>query len=286
MKKHASTIILIVIFFVGLSVLLYPSISNYIYQIHATHAVANYDQKLNTLKPADYTRYLSAAKAYNDSLLRHGAVFRDGEPVDKTYSSLLNLTGDGMMGYITIKKLGVQLPIYHGTSEAVLQSGAGHLEGSSLPVGGPGTHTIITGHRGLPSAKLFTDLDQMEVGDTFVITVLNQTLTYQVDKISIVLPQDVSKLAIVPGKDYATLITCTPYAVNTHRLLVRGVRTKNALELRVTADAMQIDPTIVAPIVAAPMLLVLLILLLTGSSRRRRRASHQTEFGKDGDKGR
>ena len=269
-KGRASTIALLVIFLAGLSVLLYPSVSNYYNQFHASRAVANYDQKLGKMSKQDFAKYMKAAKNYNAVLARHALAFKNGNPVDSAYKSVLNVTGDGMMGYISIKKLGVLLPIYHGTSMDVLATGAGHLEGSSLPVGGASTHAVITGHRGLPSAKLFTDLDRLQPGDTFTITTLNETLTYEVDKISIVLPADVSKIDITPGKDYVTLVTCTPYGINTHRMLVRGTRIPNELEAAVPADAMQIDPTIVAPIVAAPMLLVLLILLLTSAYRRRK----------------
>lgn len=268
-KKHLSTIVLILVFFVGLSVLLYPTVSNYINSFHQSRSVAVYETDLAGLSEADYSDYLTRAQAYNQSLLAGKAHFISGAPVAEAYKSLLDVTGDGMIGYITIKKLGVQLPIFHGTAESVLAAGAGHLEGSSLPIGGAGTHTVITGHRGLPSAKLFTDLDKMEPGDTFTLNVLNQVLIYEVDQISIVEPEDESRLTVDPDKDYVTLITCTPYGINTHRLLVRGFRTQGAVEIRVAADAVQVDPVLVAPAVAAPMLLVLLVLLLTGSPGRK-----------------
>ncbi len=282
MKKHRATVILIAVFFVGLSVLLYPTVSNYVNSFRQSRAIAAYEENLSALTKGDYTAYFRAARAYNEGLLGGGAAFHSGAPQDGTYASLLRVTGDGEMGYVTIQKLGVQLPLYHGTAEANLAVGAGHLEGSSLPIGGVGTHAVITGHRGLPSAKLFTNLDKLDIGDTFTVTVLSQTLTYEVDKISIVLPDDVSLLKIDPDKDYVTLLTCTPYAINTHRLLVRGVRTDAAAVVRVAADAVQIDPVIVAPVVAAPILLILLVLLLTGTpgkGRGRRRGS----AGKEGE---
>ena len=188
------------------------------------------------------------------------------------YESLLNVSGSGIIGYIEIPLIGCSLPIYHGTDEAVLQIAVGHIEGTSLPTGGPGTHSVLSGHRGLPSAKLFTDLDKLTVGDNFILRILDETLTYEVDQILIVLPYEMDALEIDPEMDYCTLVTCTPYGINSHRLLVRGHRVENQEEaktVRVTADAMQIEPVIVAPLVAAPMLLILLIILLITTRRRR-----------------
>ena len=181
------------------------------------------------------------------------------------YESLLNVSGNGIIGYIEIPSINCSLPIYHGTDEAILQIAVGHIEGTSLPVGGSGTHCVLSGHRGLPSARLFTDLDKMVIGDTFLMRVLDETLTYEVDQIRIVLPYELDALEIEEGKDYCTLVTCTPYGVNSHRLLVRGHRIENQEEaqaIRITADAMQIEPLLVAPIVAIPMLLILLVILL------------------------
>lgn len=276
-KKKWSTILLLVIFLIGLGVLSYPTVSNYINQFSATHAIASYDKALNTMTKDEYDTILESAQSYNHT--SGVGKFLNGEPVDANYLSQLNVTGDGMMGYIEIKKLGVSLPIYHGTSERILQHSAGHLEGSSLPIGGEGAHAVITGHRGLPTAKLFTDLDRLELGDTFTIVVMNEVLTYEVDQISIVEPEDVSKLTIVPGEDHVTLVTCTPYAVNTHRLLVRGVRTKGASVLRVPADAVQVDPMLVAPIVAAPILLILLGWLLFSSGKRKKSDQNNQKGG-------
>ena len=270
MKKNKSTIILILVFFVGLSVMLYPTISDYINQLHQTRAVANYAADVDKLSDADYTAYFETADAFNAQIAADpdALYFPDRFP---SYESTLDVTGTGIMGYITIEKIGVELPIYHGTSDAVLQVAAGHLEGTSLPVGGASTHGVISAHRGLPSAKLFTNLDQLEEGDTFTITVLDRTLTYEVDNISIVLPTETDSLKVVDGKDYITLMTCTPYGINTHRLLVRGRRitTPDKLKhIRVTSDAIKIEPILTAPIMALPLLLVLLFWLLFAPSKR------------------
>lgn len=270
MKKNKSTIILILVFFVGLSVMLYPTISDYVNQLHQTRAVANYAADVDKLSDADYTAYFEAADAFNAQIAADpdALYFPDRFP---SYESTLDVTGTGIMGYITIEKIGVELPIYHGTSDAVLQVAAGHLEGTSLPVGGASTHAVISAHRGLPSAKLFTNLDQLEVGDTFTITVLDRTFTYEVDNISIILPTETDSLKVSEGKDYITLMTCTPYGINTHRLLVRGRRitTPDKLKhIRVTSDAIKIEPILTAPIMALPLLLVLLFWLLFAPSKR------------------
>lgn len=275
-KLSLSTIVLVVIFLLGIAILLYPTVSNYINGINATRAISNYDDTVSQLTEAQKEQMLADADAYNASLVGKGADYITGAPQDDTYKSLLNVTDDGVMGYVTIKKLDVKLPIYHGTDDAVLASGAGHLEGSSLPVGGVGTHSVITGHRGLPAAKLFTDLDQLEEGDTFTVTVLGRTLTYQVDQVKIVLPDETDDLAIDPDQDYCTLLTCTPYAVNTHRLLVRGVRVDNPTDANVPADAKRIDPLAVAPLIAVPILVVLLIVLLRGRSHKASAAALQS----------
>ena len=270
MKKNNSTNILILVFFVGLSVMLYPTISDYVNQLHQTRAVANYAADVDKLSDADYTAYFEAADAFNAQIAADpdALYFPDRFP---SYESTLDVTGTGIMGYITIEKIGVELPIYHGTSDAVLQVAAGHLEGTSLPVGAASTHAVISAHRGLPSAKLFTNLDQLEVGDTFTITVLDRTLTYEVDNISIVLPTETDSLKVSEGKDYITLMTCTPYGINTHRLLVRGRRitTPDKLKhIRVTSDAIKIEPILTAPIMALPLLLVLLFWLLFAPRKR------------------
>lgn len=273
MKKNRSTIILILIFLVGLSVMLYPTVSDYINQKNQSRAVASYSEEVENLSDVDYQAYFNAADDYNRRLAETPDAFYRPEEVSG-YTDTLDVSGTGIMGYITIPKIGVELPIYHGTSDGVLQVAAGHLEGSSLPVGGAGTHAVISAHRGLPSAKLFTNLDELEVGDTFTITVLDRVLTYEVDQISIVLPTETDLLQPVEGKDYVTLMTCTPYGINTHRLLVRGKRIENAenqKHIRVTADALRIEPIIVAPALAVPMLLVMLVVMLAVPHLRKRK---------------
>ena len=272
MKKNRSTIILILIFLVGLSVMLYPTVSDYVNQRHQSRALASYDETVNEMSDADYTAYFEAADAYNQRLAATPNSFFTPEQVSG-YDETLDVSGTGIMGYTTIPKISVELPIYHGTDEGVLQVAAGHLEGSSLPVGGAGTHAVISAHRGLPSAKLFTNLDELEVGDRFTITVLNRVLTYEVDQISIVLPTEIDQLLPTEGMDYVTLMTCTPYGINTHRLLVRGKRvetTESQKHIRVAADAFRIEPIIVAPILAIPMLLAALVGVLVAPHLRKR----------------
>ena len=279
MKKNRSTIILILIFLVGLSVMLYPTVSDYVNQRHQSRALASYDETVNEMSDADYTAYFEAADAYNQRLAATPNSFFTPEQVSG-YDETLDVSGTGIMGYITIPRIGVELPVYHGTSDGVLQVAAGHLEGSSLPVGGAGTHAVISAHRGLPSAKLFTNLDELEVGDTFTITVLDRVLTYEVDLISIVLPTETDLLQPVAGQDLVTLMTCTPYGINTHRLLVRGRRVETPDQykhLRVTAEALKIEPIIVAPIMALPMLLILLIGMLISTRKPKKTRGEEHE---------
>ena len=272
MRKNLSTIILILIFLVGLSVMLYPSVSDAVNRKHQSRAVASYAEEVEQLSDADYQTYFDAADAYNRQLNTTPNAFYKPDLVSG-YAQTLDISGTGIMGYITIPKISVELPIYHGTDEGVLQVAAGHLEGSSLPVGGAGTHAVISAHRGLPSAKLFTNLDELEVGDRFTITVLNRVLTYEVDRISIVLPTEIDQLLPTEGMDYVTLMTCTPYGINTHRLLVRGKRvetTESQKHIRVAADAFRLEPIIVAPILAIPMLLAALVGVLVAPHLRKR----------------
>ena len=272
MRKNLSTIILILIFLVGLSVMLYPSVSDAVNRKHQSRAVADYAEKVEQLSDADYQTYFDAADAYNRQLNTTPNSFYKPDLVSG-YAQTLDISGTGIMGYITIPKISVKLPIYHGTDEGVLQVAAGHLEGSSLPVGGAGTHAVISAHRGLPSAKLFTNLDELEVGDRFTITVLNRVLTYEVDQISIVLPTEIDQLLPTEGMDYVTLMTCTPYGINTHRPLVRGKRvetTESQKHIRVAADVFRIEPIIVAPILAIPMLLAALAGVLAAPHLRKR----------------
>lgn len=272
MKKHLSTILLIVIFLIGLSLLLYPSVSNYWNSLHQSRAISNYADTVAKADSNVYDTLFEAARTYNQKLAAKENVYQISESELAEYHSLLDITGTGMMGYVEIPSIAVSLPVYHGTSESVLQVAAGHLEWSSLPVGGAGTHCVLSGHRGLPSAKLFTNLDQLEVGDLFLLQVLNQTLTYEIDQILIVEPEDTAALTVVPGQDYCTLFTCTPYGINTHRLLLRGHRVENlpdAKQVRVTADAIRIEPLLVTPMIAAPILLALLILLMVRTRKRK-----------------
>ena len=272
MKKHLSTILLVAAFLIGLSLLLYPSVSDYWNALHQSRAIAQYAGAVAEIGQEDYDQLWDAAWEFNQSILDRPNVYVLGEEERAVYEELLNVSENGIMGYIEIPSIKCSLPIYHGTDEAVLQIAVGHIEWTSLPVGGQGTHCVLSGHRGLPSAKLFTDLDQLAEGDTFILRILDETLTYEVDQIRTVEPYELDDLGIEEGKDYCTLVTCTPYGINTHRLLVRGRRVDNQPEartVRVTADAMQIEPVLVAPLVAVPMLFVLLILLLVKTRRKK-----------------
>ena len=272
MRKHLSTILLVFILLIGLSLLLYPSVSDYWNSFHQTRAIATYAENVAKLDNNQYDHLWEEARAYNEALPFRSNPYYLSEEQKAQYESLLDVSGLGVMGYIEIPEIDVSLPIYHGTEESVLQIAVGHLEWSSLPVGGMSTHCVLSGHRGMPSAKLFTNLDKLREGDTFLLRVLDEVLTYEVDQILIVEPQEIDALKIVEGKDYCTLVTCTPYGINTHRLLVRGHRIDNieqAKTIRVTADAIQIEPMLVAPIVAIPMLLILLILLLLPRRRKK-----------------
>ncbi|MGM9650510.1 MAG: class C sortase [Faecousia sp.] len=279
-KGNFITLLLVLVLLAGLSLLLYPSVSNYWNSFHQTRAIATYSEDVANLDQEKYDEIWKAAQEYNAALAEQGTIFSLNDAQRARYESLLDVTGLGIMGYIEIPSIGCTLPIYHGTEESVLQIAVGHLEWSSLPVGGTGSHCVLSGHRGLPSAKLFTDLDKLTEGDVFVLRVLDEVLTYEVDQILIVEPKQTDQLEIVSGKDYCTLVTCTPYGINTHRLLVRGHRVDNieqANTVRVTADAVQIEPMLVAPIVAIPMLLVLLILLLLPKRKKRKHGGEADE---------
>ena len=265
MRKNLSTIILILVFLTGLSLLLYPSVSDYWNSFHQSRAITTYAESVAELDNERYGRMWADAQAYNQGILRRSNPYGLSLEEETQYEQLLDVGGNGIMGYIEIPSIKCSLPIYHGVDEAALQIAVGHIQWTSLPVGGESTHCVISGHRGLPSAKLFTNLDKLAAGDMFMLRVLDEVLTYEVDQISIVEPQEVCALRIEEGKDYCTLVTCTPYGVNTHRLLVRGHRIENLSDsgaVRVTADAIQIDPVLVAPMVAAPILLTLLVWLL------------------------
>ena len=275
MKKknnNWTTVFLVLLLLAGVSLLLYPSLSDYWNSMHQTRAIASYAETVSQLDTAQYDEMWKAAQDYNRSLAQRETAFALTDEQKAAYESLLDVSGLGVMGYIEIPEIDCSLPIYHGTEESVLQVAVGHLEWSSLPVGGEGTHCVLSGHRGLPSAKLFTNLDKLAVGDTFLLRVLDEVLTYEVDQILIVEPEQVDALGIVPGEDYCTLVTCTPYGINTHRLLVRGHRVENtpeAARMHVTADATQFDPLLVAPVLAIPVLLLLLMILLVPKRRRK-----------------
>ena len=264
-KGNFINLILVLILLVGLSLLLYPTVSDYWNSFHQTRAIASYAEDVSLLDSDAYDKLWEDARRYNESLRSRSNSYLLSEEQQAEYESLLNVSGLGVMGYIEIPSIDCSLPIYHGTNESVLQIAVGHLEWSSLPVGGESTHCVLSGHRGLPSAKLFTNLDKLVVGDLFMLRILDEVLTYEVDQILIVEPQETAPLLIEEGKDYCTLVTCTPYGINTHRLLVRGHRVDNVAEAKVvhiTADAVQIEPLVVAPILAIPILLLLLLLVM------------------------
>lgn len=271
MKNKLINIFLILALVAGLSLLLYPTVSDYWNSLHASQAVASYDQAVKSMDEGKYDELLQRAGQYNRDLFLRGTRFALTDEEREDYNSQLDIDGSGVMGYIEIPTIKISLPIYHGTSDDVLQVAVGHLEWSSLPVGGESTHCVLSGHRGLPSAKLFTNLDQLAEGDLFVIRTLDEVLTYEVDRILIVLPSELQALAAEEGKDLCTLVTCTPYGVNSHRMLVRGHRVDNQSEaVRLTADAIRIDPLLVAPIAAIPLLLALLLLLAAAPKKKSR----------------
>ena len=265
MRRKLSTILFVIVFLAGLSLLLYPTVSDYWNSFHQSRAIASYVDAVDNTDEQKLEEMRQAAEAYNEKLLSKQDRYDMSDSDRAEYESLLDVSGTGVMGYVEIPSINVSLPIYHGTDNTILQIGVGHIEGTSLPVGGASTHCAVSGHRGLTSSKLFTDIDQMAEGDTFKLYVLGETLTYEVDQIRTVLPDELDDLAIEEGKEYCTLVTCTPYGINSHRLLVRGHRVENqasASTIRVTADAMQIEPLLIAPLVAVPMLLVLLVMVL------------------------
>ncbi len=270
-----STIVLVVILLAGVGILLYPSVSDWWNSMHATRAIAGYVTAVEDLSGQEREAIVEAASMYN-TRLQNGVDFVLSEEELEEYNSLLDITGTGIMGYVQISAIGVNLPIYHSVDEAVLQIAVGHIPGSSLPVGGERTHAILSGHRGLPSAKLFSDLDQIVEGDIFTVNILDQTITYMVDQIRIVLPEETDDLAIQPGRDYCTLVTCTPYGVNSHRMLVRGKRIENiAGEVVVVAEAVRIPTYVVIPAVGIPLLFFTLTIALIVSSVKGRRMSNK-----------
>lgn len=271
LKKHLLTVLMIAGLSVGIGLLLYPSVANYWNTFHQTRAIMAYNDVVSQMSAEDYKIILDEAKAYNDRLGEAGIQWMMTDQQKKEYNRMLKIDGTDVMGYVSIPKIHVRLPIYHGTEEAVLQTSIGHLEQTSLPVGGENSHCSVSGHRGLPSARLFTDLDKVKEGDIWTMNVLNETFTYEVDQIRIVEPEDLSNLNIAKKKDLCTLITCTPYGVNTHRLLVRGHRIPNVDgDANLTADAIQIEPMYIAPFLAIPILLALIAIMILTTRRAKK----------------
>lgn len=270
-RKNWSTLVLALVFLAGVGLLVYPTFSDYWNSLHQSRAITTYVENMANIDNEHYDELWAEATAFNEKLGEDGINWLLSEEEKEEYNEYLKIDESGIMAYIDIPVINCSLPIYHGTEESVLQTAVGHIEGSSLPVGGESSHCVLSGHRGLPSARLFTDLDKLVEGDTFLIHTLDATLTYEVDQIRIVEPTDLSDLQIEEGKDYCTLVTCTPYGINTHRLLVRGHRIANAeevVEVRVSADATQVDSVLVAPFLAAPMLLLMIVWVFVSSKRR------------------
>lgn len=286
-KSALSTILLVVLLLAGLALLLYPGFSNYWNSKHATRAIARYSEAVSRMENNDYEQMWTEAVEYNRQLNRRNNPFTLDDELKARYDELLNVGGSGVMGYVEIENLNVLLPLYHGTSDGVLQVAVGHVDWSSLPVGGESTHCVISGHRGMPGARLFTDLDALRERDTFTLNILDQVLTYEIDQIRIVLPNETDSLAVEEGRDYCTLVTCTPYGINTHRLLVRGhrIETRSVSNVHVVSEAIIVEPLVVAPIVALPLLLIMLIVLLAFPAgrkelkreKRERRARREAE---------
>ena len=285
-KSHrVSNLILVLILLIGIGIAGYPAFSEYWNSMHQSRAIMGYAERVAELSNEEYKDVWDAALEYNRRLSQDPNQWDMSEEETDDYERQLNVDGTGNMGFVSIPKIDVNLPVYHGTSDAVLQTSIGHIDGTSLPAGSVhpnmeefdevefGSHSVLSGHRGLPSAKLFSELDAMEVGDVFYLTILDQTLTYQVDDVSVILPEESSSLVIFPGKDYCTLMTCTPYGINTHRLLVRGIRVENdkeLLDVRVTADALKIEPLYVVPFIAGPVLFLMILWVIIFSGRKSR----------------
>lgn len=280
-SNRITAIALFFIFLLGLSLLLYPMFSDYINKMHQTSLSGGYLENVSQIKMEDYTAYFEAAEEFNDRLAKRSNAYTLPDEMQEQYDELLRISETDVMAIVDIPFLGVSLPVYHGTSDDVLHHSVGHLEWSSLPVGGESTHCVLCGHRGLPSSKLFTDLDKLTVGDVFTVTVLDRVLTYEVDQIRIVEPSDVECLVIEEGKDYCTLQTCTPYGINTHRLLVRGHRIENikaARTARITSEGIEIEPLIVAPVLAAPLLVILFLIVLFEPDGKSKKSKNQEDM--------
>ena len=268
--RSLSSLLMLIALVIGTVLLVYPSASDYWNSFHQSQSIMGYAEQVAQMSAAEYARFISEAEAYNAELAKSGNEWHMSEAQKMAYESRLTFSSTGVMGYIDIPKISVKLPIYHGTSESVLQTSIGHLAETSLPVGGKGSHCVLSGHRGLPSSKLFSDLDKMTQGDTFTLSVLNETYTYQVDQIRVVEPTDLRELTIRPDMDLCTLVTCTPYGINSHRLLVRGHRVKNANgDARVVADAFQVRPIYVAPFIMLFIIAGLMVKFVLIPGKRR-----------------
>lgn len=279
LRRNGATLVLTAILIIGIGLLLYPSVSNWWNQKNQSQVVMQYASTVSTMTEEQYSRMLDEADAYNQKLAETGELWSMTAEEQSEYDSVLDVDGHGVMGYISIPKINVKLPIYHGTDDSVLQTSIGHLAGTSLPVGGENTHTVLSGHRGLPSARLFTDLDRLTEGDTFTITVLDKTLTYEVDQIRIVDPTDLSDLQIEEGRDLCTLVTCTPYGINTQRLLVRGHRVPNVNgDAQIIAEAMQIRPSYIAALAIFIALLVLIAYTFLHTHRKKKAADFERSY--------
>lgn len=282
-KKNLITIILFGIIFVGAALIAYPSFSDWWNSFHQSRAIISYSEAISNMKAEEHDAIIAAAESYNRENADHGITWKMTEEEKARYEKELSVDDTGIMGYIDIPKINISLPVYHGVEENVLQKAVGHISETSLPVGGGGTHCVLSGHRGLPSARLFTDIDKLVEGDTWTITVLNRTLTYEVDQIRIVEPTDMSFFQKEPDADYCTLVTCTPYGINTHRLLVRGHRVANAQgEANIIADAIMIDSNYTTPFFAAPIVLAALIWLMISTGKKARKKARRTAGRRDG----
>ena len=277
MKKKISAILFGLLFLVGFGILVYPTVSNQWNTYRQSQLISNYQSVVQDMTPEDFTQEWEKAEAFNATITQNN-LYSDvfGESTtdlqSTEYWKVLNEAGDGIMGYLSIPKINIKLAIYHGTADDVLQTGVGHLNGTKLPIGGESTHCVVAAHRGLPSAKLFTDIDQLRNGDKFYIHVLDQILAYEVDQILIVEPAQLESLNIVDGEDYCTLLTCTPYGINTHRLLVRGHRIENEQgSIVVQREAIKIPAYIAAPAIAIPILFILLLVLMFTYRRKPKR---------------
>ena len=278
MKKHLTTVILIIVFITGLGLMMYPTVSDMVNKAHQSVAIDSYDDEVSKLSNEDFSSILEEARRYNSALTTNEFP-RDSEDLDGNadYQKAMNPAGTGMMGYIKIDAINLKMPIYHTTKESVLQIGIGHIPTTSLPVGGESTHAVLTGHRGLSSSRLFTDLDKLQTGDVFFIYVLDDILAYQVDQIKTVLPAQTQDLQIIEGEDHVTLVTCTPYGVNTHRLLIRGTRIPYTPEIEKKIEeqtevrtGLTMEQLVL--IIGAPLLTVLFVavLILTKKPKKRR----------------